>query len=153
VHDLLQAGSPSTMKSSSRILASQKVTLLASAAQSALPLLPTRLVTKHTPLPLCPKVPRMHSLHCLESRVHTILHKWRSSQGGSGEGMETNIKCEDGNEALCLTPKQKCFYKFRHILSILIYSSGIWLDCSCVMCILNTGPSIGQNPVTSSGIG
>jgi hypothetical protein len=67
--------------------------------------------------------------------------------------METNIKCEDGNEALCSTPKQQCFYKYRHILSISIHSGGIRLDCGSVMCLLNTGPSIGHNPVTSSGIG
>jgi len=57
VHDLLQAGCPSTMKSSSCILASQKISRSAPATQSALPPLPTRLVTKHTPLPLCRKVP------------------------------------------------------------------------------------------------
>ena len=53
VRDLLQAGSPSTMKSSSRIPASQEITRSAPATQSAFPPLPTKLVTKHTPLPLC----------------------------------------------------------------------------------------------------
>ena len=89
VHDLLQAGSPSTMKSSSCILASQKITRSAPTTQSALPPLPTRLVTKHTPLPLCRKVPGMHSPLWMESRVDCFLCRWKRSQGGSGEGMKT----------------------------------------------------------------
>jgi len=51
VHDLLQAGSPSTMKSSSSIPASQKITRSAPPTQSALPPPPTSQVTKHTPCP------------------------------------------------------------------------------------------------------
>jgi len=72
----------------------------------------------------------------MESRVDCFLCRWKRSQGGSGEGMKTTIKCEDCNEALGFTPKQNCFYEFRHIYSIFIYSGGIWLDCGCVMCIL-----------------
>jgi len=56
VHDFLPVGSPSTMKSSSCIPASQKITRLAPPTQSALSPLPTRLVTKHTSLPLSRKV-------------------------------------------------------------------------------------------------
>jgi len=152
VHDLLQAGSPSTMKSSSHILASQKITRLVPPTQSALPPLPTRQVTKHTPLPLCRKVPGMDSPPWMESRVDCFLCRWRRTQGGSGEGMKTSIKCEDCNEALCFTPKQNCFHESHHMWSISIYSRGIWLDCGCVMCILKAGPSVGPNPVTSKGI-
>jgi hypothetical protein len=83
--------------------------------QSALPPLPTRLVTKHTPLPLCQKVPGMHSPLWMESRVDCFLCRWKRSQGGSGEGMKTNIKCEDCNEALCFTPKRNCFYEFHYM--------------------------------------
>jgi len=86
-----------------------------STTQSALPPLPTRLVTKHTPLPLCRKVPGMHSPLWMESRVGCFLCRWRRSQGGSGEGMKTSIKCEDCNEALCFTPKRNCFYEFQHM--------------------------------------
>jgi len=152
VHDLLKAGSPSTMKRSSRIPASQNITQLAPATQSALPPLPTRLVTKHTPLPLCRKVPGMHSPPGMESRVDCFLCRWRTCQGGSGEGMKTSMKCEDCNEALCFTPKRYCFYEFYHMYSIFIYSGGILLDCGCVMCILKAGPSVGPNPVTGKGI-
>ena len=81
---------------------------------SALPPLPTRLVAKHTPLPLCQKVPGMHSPLWMESRVDCFLCRWRRSQSGSGEGMKTNIKCEDCNEVLCFTPKQNCFHEFHH---------------------------------------
>jgi len=115
VHDLLQAGSPSTMKSSSHIPASQKITRSAPPTQSALPPLPTRQVTKHTPLPHCQKVPGMHSPLWMESRVDCFLCRWRRCQGGSGEGMKTSIKCEDCNEALCFTPKQNCFHEFHHM--------------------------------------
>jgi len=115
VNDLLQAGSPSTMKSSSHILASEKISRLAPITQSALPPLPTMLVTKHTPLPLCRKVPEMHSPLWMQSRVDCFLCRWRRSQGGSGEGMKTNIKCENCNEALCCTPKRNCFYGFDHM--------------------------------------
>ena len=53
VCDLLQAGSRSTMESSTHIPASQQITRLAPPTPSALPPLRTRQVTKHTPLPLC----------------------------------------------------------------------------------------------------
>jgi hypothetical protein len=115
VGDLLQAESPSTMKSSSHILASQNNTRSAPTTQSAFPPLPTRPVTKHTPLPLCQKVPGMHSPLWLESRVDCFLCRWRRIQGGSGEGMKTNIKCKHCNEALCFTPKRNCFYEFHHM--------------------------------------
>jgi len=69
VHDHLPAGSPSTTKSSSRILASQNITRSAPATQCALPPLSARLVTKHTPLPLSRKVPGMHSPLWMQSRV------------------------------------------------------------------------------------
>jgi len=105
VHDHLPAGSPSTMKSSSGIPASQTITQSALTIQSALPPLPTRLGTKHTPLPLCRKVPGMHSPLWMQSSADSFLCRWRRSQGGSGEGMKTSIKCEDCNEALCCTPK------------------------------------------------
>jgi hypothetical protein len=38
------------------------------------------------------------------------------------------------------------------MLSIFIYSGGIWLDCGSVMCILKAGPSMGPNPVTGKEI-
>jgi hypothetical protein len=53
VHDLLQPGCPSTMKSSSRIPASQTITRSPPPTQSALPTLPTRSVTKNTRPPRC----------------------------------------------------------------------------------------------------
>jgi hypothetical protein len=53
VYDVLQGGSSSTMKNSSRIPRSPKITRSAPPAQSALPPLPTGHVTKHTLLPLC----------------------------------------------------------------------------------------------------
>jgi len=115
VQDILQAGSPLTMKSSSCIPASQIIIWAAPAIRSALPSLPTTLVTKHTPLPHCWKVPGMHSPLCMESRVDYVLCRWRRSQGGSAEGMKTSIQCEDCNEALCFTPKQNCFYEFHHM--------------------------------------
>jgi len=90
-------------------------------------------------LPLCWKVPGIHCPLWMESRVYCILCRWKRSQGGSGEGMKATIKCEDCIEALCFTPKQNCFYEFHHMLSIFIYSGGIWLDCGCVMCILKGG--------------
>ena len=67
------------------------------------------------PLPLCRKVPGMHSPLWMESRVDSSLCRWRRSQGGSGEGMKTSIKCEDCNEALCFTPKRNCFHEFHHM--------------------------------------
>jgi len=115
VPDLLQAGSQSMMKSSSCVPASQKITRPALAIQSSLPPLPTRLVTKHTPLPLCQNVPGMHSPLWMESRVDCFLCRWKRSQGGSGESMKTTIKCEDCNEPLCFTPKQIFFYEFHHM--------------------------------------
>jgi len=53
VHDNLQTGCPSTMNCSLDFLASQNITWLSPATQSALPTLPTWLVTKYTRLPLC----------------------------------------------------------------------------------------------------
>jgi hypothetical protein len=50
VRDLLQTGSPSTMKCSCCIQASQKITQSAPTTHSAFPPLPIKLVTKHTPL-------------------------------------------------------------------------------------------------------
>jgi len=73
VHDVLQARSASTMKSSSHISALQKITLLAPATLSALPPLPTRLATNHMPLPLIQKVSGMHSPLWMESRVDCFL--------------------------------------------------------------------------------
>jgi len=67
VCDVLQVGSPSTMKSSSSILASQNITQLAPPAKCAFPSLPTSVVTKRTTLPHCRKVPGMHSPLWLES--------------------------------------------------------------------------------------
>jgi len=98
VHDFLQAGSASMMKSSSCIPATYK-----SVGRLPWHKLPTRLVTKHTPLPLCQKVTGMHTPLWMESRVDCSLCRWRRSQGGSGEGMKTSIKWEGCNEALCVT--------------------------------------------------
>jgi hypothetical protein len=152
VHDLLQAGSPSTMNSSSCIPASQKITRSAPPTQSALPSLPTRQVTKQTPQPLCRKVPGMHPPLWTESRVDCFLCRWRRSLGGRGEGMKTTIKCEDCNETLCITPNQNCFHEFHSLWSMSTYCGGICLDCGSVMCILKAGPSVGPNPVTGKGI-
>jgi len=115
VHNFLQAGSPSTINASSRIPVSQEITRLAPATQSALPPLPTRLVTKHTALPLCQMVPGMYSPLWMESGVDCFLCRWKRSQGGSGEGMKTGIKCEDCNEALCFTLKWNYFYEFHYM--------------------------------------
>jgi len=152
VRDLLQAGSPLTMKSSFDIAASHSISRSAPTTQSALPPLPTMLGFKHTPLPLCPKVTGMHFPLWLESWVDCFLFRWRRSQGGSGDCMKTSVKCEDCNEALCFTPKQNCFYEFHHMKSIFIHSRGIWLDCGCVMCIVNAGLFVGPNPITGTGI-
>jgi hypothetical protein len=102
--------------------------------------------------PLCRKVPGMHSSLWMECRVDCLLCRWRRRHCGSGEGMETSIRCEDCNEALYFTPKRNCFYEFHHICSIFMYSGGIWPDCGCVMSILKAKPSVGRNPVTSKGI-
>jgi len=115
VRNLLQAASPSTMINSLRNPTSQEITRSVPTTQSALPPLPTRLITKHTPLPLCRKVPGMLSPLWLESRVDCFFCRWRRSQGGSGEDMKTSIKCEDCDEAMCFTPKQNCFYEFYHM--------------------------------------
>jgi hypothetical protein len=115
VHDILQAGSPSTMKSSSRILASQKITWSAPATKSAFHPLPTRKVTKHTPIHHSRKAPGMHSPLWMESEADCFLCSWGRSQSGSGEGMKTSIKCKDCNEALCFTPKRNRFYEFHHM--------------------------------------
>jgi len=115
VCDLLQAGSPSSMKTSSRIPPSQQITRSASTTQSPLPRLPNRLVTNHTPLPIHRKVPGMHSLLWMENRVECFLCRWRRSQGGSGEGIRSSIKCDDCNEVLCFPPKQNCFHEFHHM--------------------------------------
>jgi len=98
VCDLLQAGSPPIIKSSSYIPASQKLTWPAPVIQSALPSLPTMLSTKHTPLPLCRKIAGMHSPLWLESRVDCFLCRWRRCQGGSGDGIKTSTKCEKCSE-------------------------------------------------------
>jgi len=135
VRDLLQAGSPSTMKSSSRVPASQKLTRSAPPTQSALPPLPTRQVTKDTPLPLCQKVPGMHSLLWMESRVDCFLCRWRRSQGGSGEGMKTSIKCEDCNVALCFTPNQIVFMNFT-ICRVFRFILGAFGWIVVVWCVL-----------------
>jgi len=112
VHDILQAGSASTMKSSSCIPASQKITQLAPTTQSALPPLPTRPVSKHTTLPHNRKVPGMHSPLWFECGVDCIICR-RRNQGGDEIDMKTTIKCEDCNEAFCFTPKCNCFYGFH----------------------------------------
>jgi len=100
------------------------------------------------PSPL-PKVPEMYSPLWMESRVDCFLWRWKRSQSGSGECMETNIKCENCNEALCFILKQNGFYGYHHMWSILIYSGGIWQDCGFVMCNSRVGPSMGPHPVTS----
>jgi len=61
VRDLLQAGSSSTKKSFSHIPASKKITWPAPTTHSAMPLLPTQIVSKYTPILLCQIVPGMYS--------------------------------------------------------------------------------------------
>ena len=150
--DILQAGSPSTMKSYMYILALQNITGPALPIQSSFAWLPTRLVTKHIPFPLCQYVPGMHSPFRIESTVDCFLCRWKRSQGDSGEGMKTTIKWEDSIEDLCFTPKWNWFCKFHHMLCIFIYCRSIWLDWGCVMCILKAGPFMGPNLATGKGI-
>jgi len=54
----------------------------------------------------------MHYPLWMESKVDYFLCRWRCSQGGSGEGMKINIKCEDCNEALYFTPNRNFFDEF-----------------------------------------
>ena len=115
VRALLDADSTPTKKNSTRAAASSNITRAVSATQTAQSPLPTRRVTKSTPLPLSRRIPGIHSPLWMESRADCFLCRWRRSQGGDGEPMKTSIKCEDCNEALCFTPQRNCFYEFHHM--------------------------------------
>jgi len=102
-------------ESSSCILASQNITQSAPPTQSALPPVPTRLVTKNTPLPLGQKVQGIHSPLWIESRVECFLCRCRRSQSDSGEDMKTMVNVEECNATLCFTPKWSCFHEFHYM--------------------------------------
>jgi len=94
--------------------------------------LPGQLPSTSSP---CYNVARMHSPLYMQSGVDFFLCRWWWCLSGSGEDMETSIKCENCNEALYCTAKQNCFCEFHLMWSIVMYSGGIWLDCSWVMWI------------------